>query len=142
VPVIVHDRADVAVAAGAAGVHLSPDELSAAAVRAVVPPEMLVGVSVGGAADLPLVRGADYVSVGPVFGRSERTDDPSVLGVAEVARLARLVDLPIVAVGGVTAANARAVLDAGAAGVAVITGAFAKTETARAIRELRAAIGT
>lgn len=142
VPVIVHDRADVAIAAAAAGVHLSPDELSATAVRTIVPPGMLVGVSVGSAADVQLVRGADYASIGPVFARTERASDSSVLGVEEFARLARLVDVPAVAVGGVTPANARSVLEAGAAGVAVITGAFAKAEATRAIRELRAAIGT
>ena len=142
VPVVVHDRADVAVAAGAAGVHLSPDELAASVVRRIVPEEMVVGASVGSAADVDLARAADYVSIGPVFAPSGRTSDVPVLGLEEFGRLARLVDVPVVAVGGIVAGNARSVLDAGAAGVAVITGAFAKTEAERAIRELRAAIGT
>jgi len=142
VPVVVHDRADVAVAAGAAGVHLSPDELTASVVRRIVPPEMLVGASVGSAADLDLARAADYVSIGPVFAPGGRAGDVPALGLEEFGRLARLVDVPVVAVGGIAAANARSVLDAGAAGIAVISGAFAKTEAERAIRELRAAIGT
>ena len=142
VPVIVHDRADVAVAARAAGVHLSSDEMPTTAVRGIVPAEMLVGASVGSAADLQLARAADYVSIGPVFARGARTSDAAVLGVDEFARLARMAEVPVVAVGGIAADNARSVLDAGAAGVAVITGAYAKAEAARAIRDLRAAIGT
>jgi thiamine-phosphate pyrophosphorylase len=142
VPLVVHDRADVAVAAGAAGVHLSPDELAASVVRRIVPPEMIVGASVGSEAELDLVRAADYVSVGPVFAAGGRPNDAPALGLEEFGRLVRLVNVPVVAVGGIAAANARSVLDAGAAGVAVITGAFGKSEAELAIRELRGAIGT
>lgn len=142
VPVIVHDRADVAVAAGAAGVHLSPEEMPTTVVRAIVPEGMLVGASVGSVADLELARAADYVSIGPVFARGARTSDASAMGIDEFARLARMLDVPVVAVGGIAADNARSVLAAGATGVAVITGGYAKAEAAQAIRELRAAIGT
>ncbi len=142
VPVLVHDRADVAVAAHAAGVHLSPDELVPALVRGIVPKEMLIGTSVGSTTDLAVARGADYVSIGPVFSRGTRNHDTAALGVEQFARLARMVAVPVVAVGGVTTDNVRSVLDAGAIGVAVITGAYAKSEAARAIRELRDAIGT
>jgi thiamine-phosphate pyrophosphorylase len=142
VPVIVHDRADVAVAARAAGVHLSPAEMPTAVVRSVVREGMLVGASVGSVADLELARAADYVSIGPVFARGARTSDASAMGVDEFARLARMVEVPVVAVGGIAADNAHAVLAAGASGVAVITGGYAKAEAARAIRELRAAIET
>jgi thiamine-phosphate pyrophosphorylase len=142
VPVIVHDRADVAVAAGAAGVHLSPEEMPTTVVRGIVRDGMLVGASVGSVADLELARAADYVSIGPVFARGSRTSDANAMGVDEFARLARMVDVPVIAVGGIGAENAHAVLAAGAVGVAVITGAYAKAEAAQAIRELRAAIGT
>jgi thiamine-phosphate pyrophosphorylase len=142
VPVIVHDRVDVAVACGAAGVHLSPEEMPTAVVRGIARDGMLVGASVGSVVDLALARGADYVSIGPVFARGARTSDASAMGVDEFARLARMVDVPVVAVGGIAADNARLVLAAGAAGVAVITGAYAKAEATQAIRELRAAIGT
>jgi thiamine-phosphate pyrophosphorylase len=142
VPVIVHDRADVAVAARAAGVHLSPAEMPTAVVRSVVREGMLIGASVGSVADLELARAADYVSIGPVFARGVRTSDASAMGVDEFARLARMVEVPVVAVGGIAADNARAVLAAGASGVAVITGAYGKAEAAQAIRALRAAIET
>jgi thiamine-phosphate pyrophosphorylase len=142
VPVIVHDRADVAMAGGAAGVHLSPEEMPTAIVRGVVPAGMLVGASVGDVADVALARTADYVSIGPVFARGGRTSDATAIGIEQFARLVQLVDVPVVAVGGIGADNARSVLDAGAAGVAVITGAYAKAEAAQAIRDLRAAIGT
>jgi thiamine-phosphate pyrophosphorylase len=143
VPVVVHDRVDVAIAARAAGVHLSPDELAPALVRGIAPKHMLIGTSVGSTTDLAIARGADYVSIGPVFLRGTRGDyDLPALGVEQFTRLARMVGVPVVAVGGITAENARAVLDAGAVGVAVIMGAYAKSEAARAIRELRDAIGT
>ncbi len=142
VPVLIHDRADVAVAGAAAGVHLSADELPPSAVRRIVPATMVVGASVGSVADLEFARGADYVSVGPVFSRSARESDAVALGPSELAALARLVSVPVVAVGGITAENAHIALEAGAAGVAVITGAYAEHEAAQAIRALRAAIGT
>ena len=142
VPVIVYDRADVAVAARAAGVHLSREEMSTTVVRRIVREGMLVGASVGNVADLELARAADYVSIGPVFARGARTTDASAIGIDEFARLARMADVPVIAVGGIATDNARAVLAAGASGVAVITGAYAKLEAAQAIRELRAAIGT
>jgi thiamine-phosphate pyrophosphorylase len=141
VPVLVHDRADVAIAAGAAGVHLSPDEMAPAVVRGVVPEQMLVGTSIGSAADIGVSRSADYVSIGPVFSRGTRERGIAALGVEQFAQLARMVGVPVVAVGGINAANARSVLDAGAAGVAVIMGAYAKSEAAQAIHELRGAIG-
>ena len=142
VPVIVHDRVDVAVAARAAGVHLSPDELTAAAARGLLPPGMLVGASVGDSGHLGPATGADYVSIGPVFPPSGRDEYGDALGVAGLARLARQAGVPVIAVGGITAANAQSVLAAGATGVAVFSGAFAEAEASRAIRELRAAIGT
>jgi thiamine-phosphate diphosphorylase len=142
VPVLVHDRTDVAVAARAAGVHLSPEEIPAAALRGISPPGFLIGASVATADDLALAAGADYISVGPVFGRGARATEAACLGVEGFADLARLAKVPVIAVGGVTAANVRSVLTAGAVGVAVITGAYAKAEAARTIRDLRAAIGT
>lgn len=142
VAVIVHDRADIAVAARAAGVHLSAEEVPTAVVRRIVREGMLVGASVGSVGDVELARAADYVSIGPVFARGARGSDATAMGVDEFARLARMVEVPVVAVGGIAADNARSVLAAGAAGVAVITGAYAKAEAAQAIRELRAAIET
>jgi thiamine-phosphate pyrophosphorylase len=142
VPVVVHDRADVATAAGAAGVHLSPEEMPPAVVRRIGPPGMLVGVSIGGLADVELGRDADYVSIGPVFSRGARVSGGDAMGIEEFTRLTRMMEVPVVAVGGIAADNARSVLDAGAAGVAVITGAYAKAQAAQAIRDLRAASGT
>jgi thiamine-phosphate diphosphorylase len=142
VPVIVHDRADVAVAGGAAGVHLSPDEMSTPVVRGVVPAGMLLGASVGGTPDLERARAADYVSIGPVFAPGVRVSDGTAIGIDEFGRLARMAEVSVIAVGGIAPDNARSVLEAGAVGVAVITGAFAETQAAHAIRELRAAIET
>src|SRR5512138_1176766 len=67
VPIIVNDRADVAIAAGAAGVHLGADDLPVGAVRAFAPPDFIIGTSVGLDEEIPNARGADYVGIGPVF---------------------------------------------------------------------------
>jgi thiamine-phosphate pyrophosphorylase len=141
VPLLVHDRADVAVAGRAAGVHVSRDEIPAAALRAVSPPGFVIGASVGTSDDLALSVGADYVSVGPVFGRGARATGADCLGVEGFSQLVAQLTVPASAVGGVTAENVQSVLSAGAVGVAVITGAYAKAEAARTIRDLRSAIG-
>lgn len=142
VPVIVNDRGDVALAAGAAGVHLGADDVPPRALRAVVPDGFIIGASVGCDAELPHARGADYVGIGPVFATASKSDAGEAIGVAEFARLAALARLPAVAIGGVTADNARTLVDAGASGVAVIRAIFAAADPTAAARALSLAIGT
>jgi len=141
VPVVVNDRLDVALAAGAAGVHVGPDDLPAAAVRRLVPPEFIVGASVGSDAEVALSRGADYVGIGPVYDTNSKHDAGSAIGPVTFARLARACKLPAVAIGGLDAANAAGVMIAGAAGVAVIRAVLGSPDPEAAARVLRAAIG-
>ncbi len=141
VPVIVNDRADIAIAAGAAGVHLGPEDLAPSAVRVFAPPGFIVGASVGSDEEIPLAAGADYVGVGPVFATGSKKDAGKAIGVDEFARLAGLCGLPAVGIGGVTAENARSIIDAGAAGVAVIASVFGATDPQSAAREISSAIG-
>lgn len=141
VPVIVNDRLDVALAAGAAGVHLGADDLPVAAARAIVPSGFLLGVSVGTDGEVAGSAAADYVGIGPVFGTRSKHDAGVAIGVAEFARLSSRVGLPAVAIGGVDAANAPEAIAAGADGVAVISAILGSPDPERSARALRSAIG-
>jgi thiamine-phosphate pyrophosphorylase len=141
VPVLVNDRADVALAAGAAGVHVGTDDMPVSAVRAIAPPAFIIGASVGTDQEVPGSRGADYVGIGPVFSTMSKSDAGSAIGVEEFARLTRACELPAVAIGGITEENARQVIDAGASGVALIRALLGAPDPEQAARRIRAAIG-
>jgi thiamine-phosphate pyrophosphorylase len=82
VPVFVNDRFDVALAAGAAGVHLGGDDLPVADVRRITPPWFVIGASVGGDAEVANAKLADYVGIGPVYGTDSKTDAGEALSLA------------------------------------------------------------
>ncbi len=142
VPVIVNDRADVAIAAGAAGVHLGPDDVPVSAIRAIAPAGFLIGASVGSDAEVPLAAGADYAGIGPVFTTSSKGDAGAAIGLEEFTRLSVAAGIPTVGIGGITAANARSVVDAGAAGIAAISSIFGAIDPMAAAQELASSIGT
>jgi thiamine-phosphate pyrophosphorylase len=140
VPVIVNDRADAAIAGGAAGVHLGADDLPVERVRSFVPPGFIIGASVGNDEELGGARGADYVGVGPVFGTGSKGDAGPAIGVEEMARLIRASGCPGIGIGGIHARNARSVTNAGAGGVAVLSGIFAAPDIEGAARAIRQAL--
>jgi thiamine-phosphate pyrophosphorylase len=144
VPLIINDRADVALAAGAAGVHVGVDDLSPALLRRVVPPGFIIGASVGSDDEVARAAGADYVGIGPVFTTGSKSDAGAAIGPTRFRELARRCGLPAVAIGGITSERVADVLSAGAAGVAVISALFGApdpTTAARAIRNALDAIG-
>lgn len=141
VPLIINDRVDVAIATGAAGVHVGADDLPVAAVRAIAPPGFIVGASLGSNAEVANARGADYAGIGPVYATPTKADAGDAIGAGGFARLRAKVQVPCVGIGGVTADNARVVIDAGAAGVAVIGSVFGASDPEAAARALRRAIG-
>src|SRR6266699_1896131 len=123
VPVLVNDRVDVALAAGAAGAHLGWDDPPLDALRPHLPAGFVLGISVGSpdeAARAPAT--ADYWSVGPCFVTPTKHDAGPALGPEGFAAIARLApeETPVIGIGGITPTNARSVIDAGATGVAVI----------------------
>lgn len=139
---IVNDRADVAVAAGADGVHLGADDLPVAAARAVVGPDLLVGATARDPdqAAAAVADGADYLGVGPVFETTTKTGLPDPIGPAGLAAVARAVDVPVIGIAGITADRVADVLGAGAHGLAV-TGAVSRAEDpGAAVTALLAAI--
>jgi len=141
VPLIVNDRADVAIAAGAAGVHVGPEDVPPSALRRVVPPEFIIGASIGTDAELPLAADADYVGIGPVYATDSKLDAGSAIGASRLAELITRSRKPAVAIGGIDASNAAAAMDAGAAGVAVIRAVFGAKDPEQAARVIRAALG-
>jgi thiamine-phosphate pyrophosphorylase len=142
VPVIVNDRADIALAAGAAGVYVGVDDIPATALRAVVPTGFIIGASVGGDDEVAHARGADYVGIGPVFTTASTRDAGDAIGVAEFSRLARMTGLPAIGIGGIDETNCAELRAAGADGVAVIRAIFAATDPEHAARALSSASGS
>jgi thiamine-phosphate pyrophosphorylase len=126
VPFVVNDRADLARLMNAA-LHLGQDDLLPADARRIVGSETLLGFSTHNEAQLRAAaeEPADYLALGPVFGTVSKLNPDPVVGVEGLRRLRPLTSRPLVAIGGITRENARAVLDAGADSVAVIGDIFA-----------------
>jgi thiamine-phosphate pyrophosphorylase len=131
----VNDRLDVALAAGAAGVQLSPGGLTPRDARRLSV-QWWIGVSVHTLEEAASARdaGADYLLVGPVFATPTHPE-ASPLGIGGFARFVAL-GVPVVAIGGVTAANLRDLMSAGAHGVAAIRALWDAPDPARAVREM------
>lgn len=132
--VIVNDRADVARMAGAAGVHVGQEDITAREARRVVGPEAVVGLSthtleqVEAAASEPV----SYIAVGPVFGTTTKDTGYTAVGLELIAAAAaRAGAVPIVGIGGIDLDRAPAVIAAGAASVAVISDLLTPDPTAR-----------
>ena len=136
----VNDRMDVALAAGADGVHLGPDDLPVAAVRRCAPPGFLIGYSTDDpeSARRAVREGADYLGCGAVYPTGSKPDAGAVIGLERLDEVARAVAAPVVAIGGVTPARAREVATTGAAGVAVIGAVMGAPDPAGAAAALLA----
>jgi len=146
VRVLINDRADVARAAGAAGVHLRADGPPVRRVREIGPAGWIVGRAIHSAAEAVEHREADYLLFGTVFPTRSKPDGAPVAGLAGLRLAAAAVTTPVLAIGGMTAETAREAVRAGAAGVAAV-GVFLPVGTdatalgpARAVAALRAAM--
>lgn len=139
---IVNDRADVAFAAGAAGVHLGQSDLPVAAARAVLGPAAIIGLSITAPEQMDALDAAalDYLGVGPVFATGTKPDAAPPLGLETLAAIARRSPLPVVAIGGIGTGNAAEAARAGVAGLAVVSAISAAADPAAASRALRAAL--
>ncbi len=127
VTLIMNDRADLCLAAGFDGVHVGQDDLSPEAARTVLGPQAIVGLSTHNTQQMKeaLTKPVDYFAIGPVFATGSKAKPDPVVGLAGVSEARRMRDesgraLPLVAIGGITRANAASVLKAGADAVAVI----------------------
>lgn len=122
VRLIMNDRADICIAAGFQGVHVGQDDLSAEGARAVIGPGQLLGVSTHNLEQLREADSgpADYIAFGPVFNTSSKRNPDAVVDLDGIRAARAATKKPLVAIGGITRANARSVIDAGADSVAVI----------------------
>lgn len=136
---IVNDRLDVALAVDADGLHVGQDDLPAPLARRLLGRGKILGVSVGSAPEAASAAadGADYVGASPIFATPTKADAPLPMGIEGLRALAGAAHLPIVAIGGINAENAAAVLEAGAAGLAVVSAIVSADEPESAARALR-----
>ncbi|MDH3472436.1 MAG: thiamine phosphate synthase, partial [Rhodospirillales bacterium] len=139
VPLIVNDRLEVALAAEAEGLHLGQEDLDPAAARAALGPDRILGVSAGDPEEAKIVDPAlvDYVGVGPVYATGSKADAGAAIGPAGLGRMRGLLDLPMVAIGGIKEANVAEVMATGVEGVAVVSAICAAPDPAAAARALR-----
>jgi thiamine-phosphate pyrophosphorylase len=134
---IINDRADVAAATGADGVHVGHDDLPPDAVRSVLGAEAVIGAT---ARDPDAARrardsGATYLGVGPIYATSTKTGLPAPIGLAGLEAVARAVDLPVIAIAGVQPKQVPELLEAGAWGVAAIGAVFDAADPATVVHQ-------
>jgi thiamine-phosphate pyrophosphorylase len=136
---IINDRLDVALVAGADGVHLGPDDLPVSAARDLAPADFLIGYSTDDpAAALQAERdGADYIGCGAVFGTTSKIEVAGErIGVERLHEVARAVRIPVVGIGGIGTGNVREIARTAASGVAVIGAIMAAPDPLQAARTL------
>lgn len=140
---LVNDRLHVALAVGAAGGHVGADDLPVDAARRVLGPDAVLGATardpVG--ASRAVAAGAGYLGVGPCFATTTKVGLPEPIGPDGVRRVASAVDVPVIAIGGVTAKAVPSLLAAGAYGVAVVGAIGAAADPGRATAELLGVLG-
>lgn len=128
--VVVNDRPDVAMAAGADGVHVGAEDLPVAEVRRIVGPQLIVGATARTLVEAraALADGADYVGFGPVYSTSTKEIAVEARGLPMLAEVVQGLSAPVVAIGGITLERAEEVARAGAAAVAVVSDVLAAAD--------------
>jgi thiamine-phosphate pyrophosphorylase len=123
VKLIMNDRADLCLAAGFGGVHVGQDDLSPDSARRIIGRKLTLGVSTHNPEQVKEAdkTSADYIAIGPVFATSTKSNPDPVVGLDGVRQARALTRKPLVAIGGITRANCRSVIEAGADAVAVIS---------------------
>lgn len=135
---IVNDRVDVAIAAGADGVHLGQDDFPIPLARELLGEGMIIGGSAATIAEARkcLSQGADYVGFGPVYPTTSKDDAGPVSGIDILKQVVEALPLPIIAIGGISAENTLEAMRAGAHGIAVISAVCCQEDPERATRAL------
>lgn len=139
VPLIINDRVDIALAAGANGVHLGQTDMPISHARRLGPPDWIVGVSAESIEDALRAEkeGADYIGVSPVFSTPTKIDTAPPLGLDGLRQIRAAVRTPLVAIGGIHCGNGREVVLAGADGLAVVSAIIAADSPRAAAVTLR-----
>ena len=136
VPLIVNDRADVALAVGADGVHVGQTDMPVEAVRAIVGPDVAIGLSITDAGQIARADAgaADYLGIGPLHPQKTKPDASAPLGLGGFAKLRRMTGKPVLAIGGVKAEDVPMLVEEGATGVAVVSAIMAAEDPEAAAR--------
>jgi len=140
VPFFVNDYLDIALVLSADGVHLGQNDLPCAAARQLVPSQMVLGISTHSIAEAEKAAadGADYVAIGSVFPTRTKENPEAIVGTQTIGAVKKRVgNKPLIAIGGINAANAGEVIRAGADGVAVASAVVLADDPTRAARELK-----
>ena len=137
VPLIINDRLDIALAVGAAGVHLGQDDLPCAVARRLLGEDFIIGVSAHNPAEAvqAVSEGADYLGCGAVFGTATK-HDVAKLGLENLRAIRKAVAVPMVGIGGITADNYAEVLATGADGAAIVSGILAQDDISAVVKKL------
>lgn len=137
VPLIINDRLDIALAVGAAGVHLGQDDLPCAVARRLLGEDFIIGVSAHNPAEAvqAVSEGADYLGCGAVFGTATK-HDVAKLGLENLRAIRKAVAVPMVGIGGITADNYAEVLATGADGAAIVSGILAQDDIGAIVKKL------
>ena len=135
---IVNDRVDIALASGAEGVHLGQSDLPLSAARQLMGPGAIIGLSANTVAEARVAEaeGADYIGASPVWSTPTKTDTEQPLGPEGLTEMCKAVSVPVVGIGGINKTNAHQVIEAGAAGVAVVSAVVAAMRPKEAAEEL------
>ena len=141
VPLLVNDRLDIALACGAGGIHLGQEDMPLAAARKILGGDRIIGISVNTVEEARAAEagGADYVGAGPAFATATKETALPILGPEGVRSIKRAVRIPVVAIGGISAGNAAALVHSGADGIAVISAILGAPDARRATEDLRKA---
>lgn len=141
VPLVIDDRVDVMIAAGADGVHVGQSDLPAEKVRAIVGPDKILGVSAGTVAEAVKAEqdGADYIGTGAMFPTATKTD-ADLTSMAELTRICHAVSIPVVAIGGLRPDRMPLFQGTGIAGAAVVSAIIAAKDIRRAAEEMKKAV--
>jgi len=139
---LINDSVEAAAECGAHGVHLGQDDTPVTEARRILGPRAVIGASVQTPEDARRAEreGADYLAANMVYATATKTDISQTIGLVGVAALKAASRLPLVAIGGIKSENARAVIEAGADGVAVVSAIMMAEDVAAACRALLAAI--
>ena len=138
IPLIINDRIDIAMAVGAAGVHIGQRDIPADIARKVIGKDMLLGVSVGSATEAidAVKAGADYLGVGAMFPTGTKPDADFV-SMEELGRIRKEVDIPIVVIGGISRENAMLFRPMGVDGLAVVSAVIAQPDIKKSAADLK-----
>lgn len=137
-PLIINDRIDIAMAAGAAGVHIGQKDIPADIARKVIGKDMLLGVSAASVAEAvdAVEAGADYLGVGAMYPTGTKPDAEYV-SMEELGKIRRAVDIPIVVIGGISRENAMLFRPMGVDGLAVVSAVIAKPDIKKSAADLK-----